>query len=92
MFIICFRFFSFDRMEKKLKYLLFDIFNCNMYVLYELFFVIWLVNILELSFVSLKSRMNFVGKFKYISIVFKSFLLFFLILKFCRLYLFKKNL
>lgn len=41
-FIICFRFFSFDRMEKKLKYLLFDIFNCNMYVLYELFFVIWL--------------------------------------------------
>lgn len=65
MFIICFRFFSFDRMEKKIK-ILFDIFNCNMYVLYELFFVIWLsiiyVNVfywlcfLEFSFVSLKSR------------------------------------
>lgn len=69
----CSRFFSFDRMEKKSKYLLSDISNCNMHVLHELSSAIWLVITLELSFASLKSRMNFAGKFKHISIVFKSF-------------------
>lgn len=61
----CSRFFSFDRMEKKIK-ILSDISNCNMHVLHELSSAIWLSIIhvnafyrlcfLEFSFASLKSR------------------------------------